>query len=97
MGFRRAVVFCPHRKCKWQLRRFPADTTKIDRALLSGVEENPQNGTIVTAVVDLARALVLTTIACGMETAEQFVRLRNLGCDLAQGTYFSKPLCSSNS
>ncbi|WP_166398204.1 putative bifunctional diguanylate cyclase/phosphodiesterase [Rubrobacter marinus] len=75
-----------------QLRRFPADTLKIDRALISGIDENPQDRAIVAAVVALGRALGRTTIACGVETAEQFAHLKNLGCDLAQGTYFSKPL-----
>ena len=75
-----------------QLRRFPADTIKIDRALVSGIDENPQDRAIVDAVIHLARALGRTTIACGVETAEQFAHLKRLGCDLAQGTYFSKPL-----
>ena len=75
-----------------QLRRFPAETIKIDRALISGIDENPQDRAIVAAVIHLARAIGRSTIACGVETAEQFARLRTLGCDLAQGTYFSKPL-----
>ena len=75
-----------------QLRRFPADTIKIDRALISGIDENPQDRAIVAAVIALARALGRATIACGVETTEQFARLQKLGCDLAQGTYFSKPL-----
>ena len=75
-----------------QLRRFPADAIKIDRALISGIDENPQDRAIVAAVIDLSRALGRSTIACGVETAEQFSRLRSLGCNLAQGTYFSKPL-----
>ena len=77
-----------------QLRRLPADTTKIGRALISTLDENPQDRAIA-AVIDLARALGCTTIACGVETAEQFTHLKRLGCDLAQGTYFSKPLPAS--
>ena len=75
-----------------QLRRFPADTIKIDRALISGIDDNAQDRAIVAAVISLARALGRVTIACGVETAEQFAHLKKLGCGLAQGTYFSKPL-----
>ena len=47
-----------------------------------------ENGTII----GLARSLELTTIAEGVETAEQMLTLKALGCDIAQGYYFSKPV-----
>jgi EAL domain-containing protein (putative c-di-GMP-specific phosphodiesterase class I) len=47
---------------------------------------------MVKAIVDMALGLGLTTVAEGVETAEQVVLLRELGCERAQGYYFAKPL-----
>jgi EAL domain-containing protein (putative c-di-GMP-specific phosphodiesterase class I) len=50
------------------------------------------DGAIVRSVVDLARKLGLTTTAVGVETEDQELRLRELGCDRAQGYLFSGPV-----
>jgi len=82
------------------LHRFPLDTLKIDRSFVSrlGAVENGDDGgqplQIVRAIVTLAHNLGLNAIAEGVETAEQLAQLRELGCELAQGYWFSKPLDS---
>lgn len=74
------------------LKRFPADYLKIDRSFVAGIGKDPENATIVSSIITLAHALGMQVIAEGVETAEQATRLRRMGCDLAQGNYFSEPL-----
>jgi diguanylate cyclase (GGDEF)-like protein len=71
------------------LRSFPFDKIKIDRAFVSDLGENSQNGVIVQAVIIIARALGMTTVAEGVETAGQQTLLTVLGCDEAQGYFYS--------
>jgi EAL domain-containing protein (putative c-di-GMP-specific phosphodiesterase class I) len=73
------------------LQRFPVDVVKIDRSFIAPIERDPQEAAIVAAVISLSHALGLETVAEGIETIAQVDRLRALGCDLAQGFYFSKP------
>ncbi len=74
------------------LKRFPMDMMKIDKSFVDGLGEKPEDTAIVEAVISLARALDLTTVAEGIETTEQLERLRDLGCELGQGSYFSGAL-----
>jgi EAL domain-containing protein (putative c-di-GMP-specific phosphodiesterase class I) len=74
------------------LKRFPMDMVKIDKSFVDGLGEKPEDTAIVEAVISLARALGLTTVAEGIETTEQLERLRELGCELGQGYYFSGAL-----
>jgi diguanylate cyclase (GGDEF)-like protein/PAS domain S-box-containing protein len=74
------------------LKRFPMDMLKVDKSFVDGLGENPEDTAIVEAVISLARALNLRTVAEGIETTEQLDRLRTLGCELGQGYYFSEPL-----
>jgi EAL domain-containing protein (putative c-di-GMP-specific phosphodiesterase class I) len=74
------------------LQRFPLDYLKIDRAFVDGLGEDEQDEAIVQLVIDLAHAMGMRAIAEGVETAEQLARLRDMGCDQAQGDYLSKPL-----
>ena len=71
------------------LRRFPVDALKVDCSFVAGLGRNADDSTIVAAVVGLARALGLATVAEGVETADQAARLLELGCDQAQGYLWS--------
>jgi diguanylate cyclase (GGDEF)-like protein/PAS domain S-box-containing protein len=73
------------------LNRFPIDFLKIDQSFVEGLDRDASAGNIVTAVISMAHALGLPTIAEGVETAEQLYTLRRLGCDYAQGYLFARP------
>ena len=74
------------------LHRFPIDVLKIDRAFVAGVAESPEKTALAQAVVKLATALELRTVAEGIETPDQLVALEALGCLNGQGYLFSEPL-----
>ena len=74
------------------LHRFSFDTLKIDRSFVSRIGENNENLEIVQTIVTLAHHLGMSTIAEGIETAQQLIQLRALGCEFGQGYFFSKPL-----
>jgi diguanylate cyclase (GGDEF)-like protein len=74
------------------LRRLPVDALKIDRSFVARMLDGPEDDAIVSAVVTLAKALRLQIVAEGVERHEQLERLRELGCDVAQGFYFARPL-----
>jgi EAL domain-containing protein (putative c-di-GMP-specific phosphodiesterase class I) len=74
------------------LRRFPLHTLKLDRVFVDGLDRNPADRAIVGSMIDLAHALGLTAVAEGVERAGQLEALRDLGCDLAQGFYWSPPV-----
>jgi diguanylate cyclase (GGDEF)-like protein len=73
------------------LQRFPIDMLKVDRSFVSGIDQGDGKLPILGAVVGMARALGMEVVAEGVETGEQLERLRNLGCELAQGFYFAGP------
>ncbi|HUP70701.1 MAG TPA: EAL domain-containing protein [Acidimicrobiales bacterium] len=73
------------------LRRFPVDFVKIDRSFVEGLMTDSEDLAIVESVIGLARGLGLTSVAEGVESEEQAVRLLDLGCDLAQGYHFGRP------
>ena len=74
------------------LKRFPVDSLKIDKAFIAGLGRDPEDTSIVQAVISLAHALGLGLVAEGVECEAQLRQLRRLGCELAQGYYFSRPL-----
>jgi EAL domain-containing protein (putative c-di-GMP-specific phosphodiesterase class I) len=74
------------------LQSFPIDILKIDRSFVMRVARGPEESALCRAIVKLAHNLELTTVAEGIEEEQQLVRLRELGCSLGQGYYFSKPL-----
>jgi diguanylate cyclase (GGDEF)-like protein len=73
------------------LRRFPVDILKVDQSFVSGLGHDPEDSAIVQAVVHMGRALNLTTVAEGCETAHHLIELRELDCDIAQGYHFARP------
>jgi diguanylate cyclase (GGDEF)-like protein/PAS domain S-box-containing protein len=75
-----------------QLRHFPVDMIKVDRSFIQGVEEETKDAAIAANLVTLAHALGVLAIAEGIESDGQLASLRGLGCDLAQGFLFAKPM-----
>jgi diguanylate cyclase (GGDEF)-like protein/PAS domain S-box-containing protein len=73
------------------LRRFPVDVLKVDQSFVSNLGHDPEDSAIVQAVVHMGRALQLTTVAEGVETAHHLIELRELDCDIAQGFHFARP------
>jgi diguanylate cyclase (GGDEF)-like protein len=74
------------------LRQFPVDIIKIDKSFVDGAEPGSQASALAQAIVQIGKILRLTTVAEGIETAEQLGELRAAGCELAQGFYFAAPL-----
>ena len=74
------------------LHQFPMDTLKVDRSFVSRMATSGQSTDIAQTIVILAHQLGLDVVAEGVETAEQLAQLRSLGCEYAQGYYFSKPV-----
>lgn len=75
-----------------QLKKMPLHTLKIDRAFIQDLMTDSDDLAIVTAVITMARSLNLKVIAEGVETAEQLQRLRELGCERAQGYLLGRPM-----
>ena len=73
------------------LKLLPIDMLKIDRSFVTELGRNADNTAIVGAVIRLAAALGMTSVAEGVEDAEQAEWLTSLGCELAQGFYFARP------
>ena len=76
------------------LKRLPADILKIDRTFIAGLGEDLEDTAIVRMIIELAHTLGLEVVAEGVETEGQLQILRELGCDMAQGYYFARPLLS---
>ena len=75
-----------------QLRQLPFTELKIDRFFLTDMIPSADSRLIVKTMIDLAHGLGLTATAEGVETDEQLLLLRELGCDVAQGYLIATPL-----
>jgi len=73
------------------LKRFPVGKLKIDRSFVNDLETDPDDWAIASTIVSMGRSLRMTVLAEGVETGEQLAQLRKMGCDMAQGYYFSRP------
>lgn len=73
------------------LKTIPLDILKIDRSLVCDLDENDVSKQITGAIVNLGKAMKLVILAEGVETEKQCEFLTKIGCDLAQGYYYSKP------
>lgn len=78
--------------CLSYLSTLPIDTLKIDGSFIQQLGQGSANDGIVAAIITLGRSLNLTTIGECVETKHQLRILQDLGCDIIQGYYFSKPL-----
>lgn len=74
------------------LRTFPVDRLKIDRSFINPINTEPSAKAIVEGVVSLAHSLGLEVVAEGVEVEEHIHMLKKLGCQTAQGYFYSKPL-----
>ncbi|MBA6342034.1 EAL domain-containing protein [Colwellia sp. MB02u-10] len=78
------------------LHQFSLDYLKIDKSFVDDINEMSSKILILDAVVNLAKALNIKTTAEGIETAEQYQKLKEIGCDLGQGYYIAKPLLDTD-
>ena len=78
------------------LAHFPTDVVKIDRAFIDGVETDQVKSAIVSAVLAMAKAIGCTTVVEGVETESQLGHLQGLGCSVAQGYLFARPMPASS-
>jgi diguanylate cyclase (GGDEF)-like protein len=76
------------------MKQFPIDTIKIDRSFVRDLPLDSEDRAIAKAIIGMAKALGMTVVAEGVETAEQQAFLQSHGCDEMQGFLFSKPLPS---
>ena len=74
------------------LKRFPVDRLKVDQSFVRDLTDDPDDATIVRAMIQLGHNLHLDVIAEGTETPEQMAFLLREGCAAAQGYLFSPPL-----
>jgi EAL domain-containing protein (putative c-di-GMP-specific phosphodiesterase class I) len=77
------------------MKHFPIDAIKIDRSFVKELESNEEDRAIAAAIISMGKALGLTVVAEGVETAEQDHFLREHACDELQGFLFSKPVSAS--
>ncbi len=75
-----------------QLSQVSIDKLKIDRSFVLRMMEHKKSENLVKAIITMAHAMQIQVVAEGMEAIEQVEMLRLLGCDTAQGYYFSKPI-----
>lgn len=72
------------------LADLPLDVLKIDKAFIDKLDGTAESTSLIRAIVQLAKSFGLTTVAEGVETVQQFYRVRQIGCHYVQGYFFSK-------
>jgi diguanylate cyclase (GGDEF)-like protein len=74
------------------LARMPVHEVKIDRSFVQGLDSDPEFAPVVRSAIDMGHGLGLKVVAEGIETEAAAVRLRDFGCDIAQGYWYAKPM-----
>jgi EAL domain-containing protein (putative c-di-GMP-specific phosphodiesterase class I) len=74
------------------MKRFPIDILKIDQSFIRTITSDPDDASIVCAVIGMGKNLHMRVVAEGIETHEQLAFLQNRECPIGQGHYFSQPL-----
>ncbi len=74
------------------LSSMPVDVLKMDRGFIRNIEHSEQDFRLVQLILDIAKNLKMPVIAEGVETERQLAMLKDAGCDLVQGYYFSRPV-----
>ena len=84
-----------HSSLGW-LSKLPIDTIKIDRSLITKLDNNSKNTVIVKSIIAVANRLSIKIIAEGIETKTEFDMLKELGCECIQGYLIGKPVSASD-
>jgi diguanylate cyclase (GGDEF)-like protein len=74
------------------LKRLPVDELKVDRSFVLNMTSNDNDAILVRSAIDLGHNLGLAVVAEGVEGADHVAALRDLGCDVAQGYHFARPM-----
>lgn len=74
------------------LQYLPIDVLKIDRSFVARLGQGAESAALVRTIVGMAETLKLAVVGEGIETAEQMDSLRELGCEIGQGYFFSRPM-----
>jgi len=74
------------------LKKFPIDTLKIDKSFVMGITDDDEDKVIAQTIISMAHSLGMKTVAEGVETLPHVKELENMGCDLLQGYFYSKPI-----
>jgi diguanylate cyclase (GGDEF)-like protein/PAS domain S-box-containing protein len=77
------------------IRRLPIDILKIDKRFINSVDADDKDGKLTAAIIGLARLLDLVCVAEGVERPAQHERLKELGCDYAQGFLLARPMTAA--
>lgn len=71
------------------------DALKLDRSLIKDIDSDERTNIVVQSLIGMAKSLSINSIAEGVESKAQLVQLREMGCDMAQGYYFAKPMTAT--
>lgn len=74
------------------LTSLPIDVLKVDMRFISGVNDDAKNHRMMELIMDIAEFLDVPVVAEGVEEEEQYATLKDMGCEMIQGYYFSKPV-----
>ncbi|MEW7981448.1 MAG: EAL domain-containing protein [Candidatus Sedimenticola endophacoides] len=75
-----------------QLRDLPFDELKLDRSYVHAASNGERTGVILESTVEMARKLGMTIVAEGVETLDEWMRVKQLGCDQVQGYFAARPM-----
>ncbi|WP_024850194.1 bifunctional diguanylate cyclase/phosphodiesterase [Hydrogenovibrio kuenenii] len=78
------------------LRQLPLDELKIDKSFVDHIQENEKDQGMASTIINIAKKMDAQPLAEGIENKEQFELLKQFGCEIFQGYYFSKPLTISD-
>jgi len=78
------------------LQELDIDFLKIDRSFVAGVDKNQKSAAIVKSIIDIGENLGITCVAEGVETALELAHIKQMGCAICQGYYYSRPLSEAD-
>jgi EAL domain-containing protein (putative c-di-GMP-specific phosphodiesterase class I) len=77
------------------LHRLPVEKLKIDKSFVDGIDTDPHDAAVAGAIIRIGQSFALRVVAEGVETEAQVARLRELGCDEAQGYFAAPPMAAA--